>query len=476
MARMTAVAMLLPRLVVALLLGAAVVAIAAVSTIKPLRRDAWQAIIVEDPLLPVLYLIIATLLTLLWGMGVTHTQVRAWVHQQGLAVTAGLMKLKSATKCLLPRGFFSLLHSPIEAAEPVMARMAGTHELKKAIEVGMRVLGVQLEETRRELEDTRRVLDESKRELAAVKGEVAQQNDAIMKLTVDLQISQSEGDQKKAWKPPYHASPIQSSFSPPHILIIHILLFRSLVNGVGLIVAAKGPSHPPSLCFPAEEALASVAMHIGKTAPMDSLFSRLCTARAPPHLASCSPVRHHILLPAHRSPLPTVTLFTREQALPISRVIADGPPNTATFLIHQKLQLQHMPTNRTSTGSIAPSATNSPSFPYHLHHNRKMCDRPIPPSAPHPPSFAVYLYISLLSLYYPLPRLPKPPSYEVADGGSRGAVFTTIAFQESLLLPPLLPLHPPSPPRPHLLFPCPRHIRPQVLSQTLAMMAWHGGR
>ncbi|CAI5940325.1 unnamed protein product [Closterium sp. NIES-65] len=264
MARMTAVAMLLPRLVVALLLGAAVVAIAAVSTIKPLRRDAWQAIIVEDPLLPVLYLIIATLLTLLWGMGVTHTQVRAWVHQQGLAVTAGLMKLKSATKCLLPRGFFSLLHSPIEAAEPVMARMAGTHELKKAIEVGMRVLGVQLEETRRELEDTRRVLDESKRELAAVKGEVAQQNDAIMKLTVDLQISQSEGDQKKAWKRINHRTML-----PP-----------SNLNGVGLIVAAKGPSHPPSLCFPAEEALASVAMHIGKTAPMDSLFSRLCTARA----------------------------------------------------------------------------------------------------------------------------------------------------------------------------------------------------
>ncbi|CAI5960200.1 unnamed protein product [Closterium sp. NIES-64] len=45
--------------------------------------------------------LIASLMALLWGMGVTHTQVRAWVHQQGLAVTAGLMKLKSATKCLL---------------------------------------------------------------------------------------------------------------------------------------------------------------------------------------------------------------------------------------------------------------------------------------------------------------------------------------------------------------------------------------
>ncbi|CAI5486420.1 unnamed protein product [Closterium sp. Naga37s-1] len=66
-----------------------------------------------------------------------------------------------------------------------------------------------------------------------------------------------------------------------------------------------------------------------------------------------------------------------------------------------------------SIGSIAPSGTNSPSFPYHLHHNRKTCNHPIPPSAPHPPSCAVYLYICLLSLNYPPPGPPKPLSYEV---------------------------------------------------------------
>ncbi|CAI5486401.1 unnamed protein product, partial [Closterium sp. Naga37s-1] len=46
----------------------------------------------------VLYFVIATLGMLVWWMGVTHTQVRAWVHQQGLAVKAGL---RSASKCLV---------------------------------------------------------------------------------------------------------------------------------------------------------------------------------------------------------------------------------------------------------------------------------------------------------------------------------------------------------------------------------------
>ncbi|CAI5962854.1 unnamed protein product [Closterium sp. NIES-64] len=113
MARMTAVAMLLPGLLVALLLAAAITVI----TIGPLGRDVWRATIAEDSPgafhLLVLYSALATLLALLWGMGVTHTQVRAWVHQQGLAVTAGLMKLKSATKCRVPRGAVSLPHSPM---------------------------------------------------------------------------------------------------------------------------------------------------------------------------------------------------------------------------------------------------------------------------------------------------------------------------------------------------------------------------
>ncbi|CAI6009696.1 unnamed protein product [Closterium sp. NIES-65] len=173
MARMTAVAMLLPGLLVAFSLGAAIALIAVIS-IKPLHRDVCRATIVDDiprdnqqvnhalmfpsaslphanatatcqnatsessthayavtaslqhalalnvPLhslhdlvragltevpsashLLLLDISISTLMALLWGMGVTHTQVRAWVHQQGLAVTAGLMKLKSATKCLL---------------------------------------------------------------------------------------------------------------------------------------------------------------------------------------------------------------------------------------------------------------------------------------------------------------------------------------------------------------------------------------
>ncbi|CAI5976405.1 unnamed protein product, partial [Closterium sp. NIES-65] len=58
-----------------------------------------------------LYSAITTLVALLWWMGGTLIQVRAWVHQQGLAVMAGLMKLKSASKGLVPRGILPWLHS-----------------------------------------------------------------------------------------------------------------------------------------------------------------------------------------------------------------------------------------------------------------------------------------------------------------------------------------------------------------------------
>ncbi|CAI5486411.1 unnamed protein product [Closterium sp. Naga37s-1] len=311
MARRTAVAMLLPGLLVAFLLGAAITAICIISFTGP-DRDAYPPVAVDDNgtdtsqnatclppiqahaiaasgqqahaldvsrhnLLSVFMLysavstLFSTLMALLWGMGVTHTQVREWVHQQGLAVTAGLMKLRSASKCLLvchalchcpltlqlflcqaclpsrgtlphffmpslkfwlplhaslpsfvvfspalpslwilpslfalimlqPCGIFPLLHSPMtrvtfgmqrvgEAVGTVMASMSKAHESKEKFELGeamemrMRALGMQLEETRRELEkaERRRVAEmremrgqaeERERGLAAVKGEV----------------------------------------------------------------------------------------------------------------------------------------------------------------------------------------------------------------------------------------------------------------------------------------------------------------
>ncbi|CAI6009709.1 unnamed protein product [Closterium sp. NIES-65] len=310
MARMTAVAMLLPGLLLALL-AAAIASIAVVRIIMPLGRECFyrasgnatvmcgnatcgpdsrpnaanaitaslqHAHALDVPIhslhalspgaihLLVLYSALATLGSLLWGMGVTHTQVRAWVHQQGLAVTAGLMKLKSASKRLLQPGMFSLLHSlrkrafsgvqkVSEAVGTIAARMAGTAELSEAMEMKMRAFTMQLEETRRELEgaerrrlaemmqgevnavreeviaakgemaeqkqsttlqfeeaERRRVaemrgqVEERERELAAVKGglaalrgELVEQN-VLMKLDVDLQIRQSEGNQKTAWE------------------------------------------------------------------------------------------------------------------------------------------------------------------------------------------------------------------------------------------------------------------------------------
>ncbi|CAI5976416.1 unnamed protein product [Closterium sp. NIES-65] len=224
MARMTAVAMLLSGLLVALLLSTA---IAAIST-TPLAEDTWCASIVQGSSVFVLYSAITTLVALLWWMGVTHTRYRAWVHQQGLA--AGLMKLKSASKCLEPCGIFSLLHSPMrhasfrmqrvgEAVGTIMASMVGTRELGEEMEMRMRALGLQLEETRREfaatnggleeaekrravemreirgqVEERERELFEVKGELAAMKGELAE-----YKSNVQLRISQSEGHTKPAW-------------------------------------------------------------------------------------------------------------------------------------------------------------------------------------------------------------------------------------------------------------------------------------
>ncbi|CAI5940362.1 unnamed protein product [Closterium sp. NIES-65] len=113
MARMTAVATLLPGLLVAAVLGTAIAVITRM-TANGVAAYRQHTLALNVPLhslhtlsrdanhLHLLYSAITTLTTtlmaLLWGMGVTHTQVRAWVHQQGLAVTAGL---KSASKFVL---------------------------------------------------------------------------------------------------------------------------------------------------------------------------------------------------------------------------------------------------------------------------------------------------------------------------------------------------------------------------------------
>ncbi|CAI5519658.1 unnamed protein product [Closterium sp. Naga37s-1] len=253
MARMTPVAMLLPGLRVALLLGAAI-------SIVPLARDAWRESTAKDvpcdnqqvnhplmlpsaslplanviatsqnvtslppthanaiaaflqhghalnlplhslhtlPPVFVLYFVIATLVVLLWGMGVTHTQVRAWVHQQGLAVTAGLMH----------HGIFPLLHSLVKCAcvgmqrtgevvWTVIASMAGTHEMKEELVMSMRVIAVHLERTR--IADMREMIGqveerggEMAAELAAVRRELAKQRDIAERREADLRELREE--------------------------------------------------------------------------------------------------------------------------------------------------------------------------------------------------------------------------------------------------------------------------------------------
>ncbi|CAI5496034.1 unnamed protein product, partial [Closterium sp. Naga37s-1] len=263
MARMSAVAVLLLVLLVALLAAT----IALVTMIVPFHRDASHAITTEDvphdidqqqasqqfplpspsespanataavaygplthayaesPALNVtshglhtlllafmLYAAITTLGTLLWWMDVTHTHVKAWMHQQGLAVMNRWLKLKSASKCFVRRGVVALLYSPMvcacwvmqrasEAVRTVMVSLAGTHELKEAMEMRMQALGMQLEERMREVEEAeRRRVSESremggqaeererglaaelaavKAELAGVKGELAEHKGAM---------------------------------------------------------------------------------------------------------------------------------------------------------------------------------------------------------------------------------------------------------------------------------------------------------
>ncbi|CAI5987441.1 unnamed protein product [Closterium sp. NIES-64] len=175
----------------------------------------------------VLYSALATLGSLLWGMGVTHTQVRAWVHQQGLAVTAGLMKLKSASKRLLQPGMFSLLHSlrkrafsgvqkeQVNAVRGEVTTVQGeVNAVREEVIAAKGEMAEQKQSTtlqfeeaeRRRVAEMRGQVEERERELAAVKGglaalrgELVEQN-VLMKLDVDLQIRQSEGNQKTAWE------------------------------------------------------------------------------------------------------------------------------------------------------------------------------------------------------------------------------------------------------------------------------------
>ncbi|CAI5462102.1 unnamed protein product, partial [Closterium sp. Yama58-4] len=219
MARKTAVAMLLPGLLLAILLTAAISILPlgrvdtssqqeqvkpplmltstspthdnATATGGPLSllhahapNPPLQTINTLYPLLMVLYSAIATLMALMWGMGVTHMQVRAWVHQQGLAVTAGLMH----------RGICHLLHSLIncacagmhragEAAGAVMSSMAGTHKLEGMLVTRMREMIRQAEERGGEVAA----------ELAAVRRELAEQREmAERRRELDLRALREE--------------------------------------------------------------------------------------------------------------------------------------------------------------------------------------------------------------------------------------------------------------------------------------------
>ncbi|CAI5534052.1 unnamed protein product [Closterium sp. Naga37s-1] len=68
----------------------------------------------------------------------------------------------------------------------------------------MSVVRGQMVERERELEEAtnemRGQAEEIERGVAAAKGEVARQQDAVLKFMVDLQSSQSEGDENTAWQ------------------------------------------------------------------------------------------------------------------------------------------------------------------------------------------------------------------------------------------------------------------------------------
>ncbi|CAI5458043.1 unnamed protein product [Closterium sp. Yama58-4] len=267
MARMTAVAMLLPGL-----LAAVLPAIPVIVSIMLRARDAWPfttakdvsaampriaamsrvtrgnqqvnhpfalpSASISDPsganhllvLYSVISTLIASLMALLWGMGVTHTQVRAWLCQQGLAWCAVSISSNAAEHLstishpsphsstpftaiplaltmLQPCGIFPLLHSPMkrvcfgmkrvgEVVVSVTASMGGTHEGKEVMEMRMRALGVQLEETRRELAASRGEVTAVKGEFVAVKGEfVAVKDETEMRLrALGMQLEETRSE------------------------------------------------------------------------------------------------------------------------------------------------------------------------------------------------------------------------------------------------------------------------------------------
>ncbi|CAI5460720.1 unnamed protein product [Closterium sp. Yama58-4] len=128
---------------------------------------------------------------------------------QSTGASAGLMKLKSATKCLLIVSFPPLSSTPVtvhpafssssspccsyvgsslcctaswmqgvgEAVRTVVASVVGTHELMEVMERRMRALGVQLEEAERrraaEMREMRGQLGETEGQLKAANGEIS---------------------------------------------------------------------------------------------------------------------------------------------------------------------------------------------------------------------------------------------------------------------------------------------------------------
>ncbi|CAI5534720.1 unnamed protein product [Closterium sp. Naga37s-1] len=114
-----------------------------------------------------LYSAAVALTILLWWMDISPAQVRAWLHQQSLAVTAGLIKLKSAAVCFMTPGFRCLVDKPIsqlqglyEVLKTPADRVLGVDGWREVMEERVRALGEQLEETRRELEAANRKVTE----------------------------------------------------------------------------------------------------------------------------------------------------------------------------------------------------------------------------------------------------------------------------------------------------------------------------
>ncbi|CAI5458031.1 unnamed protein product [Closterium sp. Yama58-4] len=163
-----------------------------------------------------LYLVTASLALLLWCMGVSLTQARAWLHQQGLAVKPWLAKLRIPLHLILsllppPCRFFLLPSTPKlvatvaalrrELAE-VKCQLAGTErEMAEGRQHALKLeesLSHCAQECKNTLEEVKRELAAVKSELAGSKMEAAKYRECVLKLEKSLEHCGEES--KQTWE------------------------------------------------------------------------------------------------------------------------------------------------------------------------------------------------------------------------------------------------------------------------------------